>query len=470
MAQYFDIQCCVALDTAADVASLEPALTPTETTTGRKENQAQGELPDRAVPRTGVGQSAQSSPDAERPRTPQSRAAQSAPERCSRGSIASPRMMSDSTCTPHSEGPTSESSIRSERGRSWGGEITNATIEEAIKQVSTDIRQWNPDDFSLQRRIQDAPCNHGKVLLMHGKFGEQVAVKKMPNAWVRGGYENFKQTYTSSENPWHDMAILKLLSDMNFGYSVKFLGVYKDPQHTYVCSEFANQGDVFVWCNTTPLECGPMREKVVRPMIAQLLTGVMVLHDMGVAHRDISVENVLLADKPDGSTKVFLADFGMAVTSRECSGAKKFGKKQYRAPELSTPELVCDAFLVDHFALGVLIFCWIVSNYPWTATNDDCPLFRAFQKHGCTSFLRRRKTKTGRLLDNVSPEAIELLEGFLQFDPDKRSCVGEKCFAEELHKRSSAWDNTWLRDLAPRFGVVSDRHHLEEDHEFRVIV
>lgn len=329
-------------------------------------------------------------------------------------------------------------------------QVTDAMIEESIQQVSTEIRLWNWDEFSFKKVIQKAPCNHGDVLLVYSKEGEKIAAKRMPNSWVRGGYASFKKTYRTSENPWYDMAILRLLNKLNFAYVCRFLGVYRDLQDTYVCSEFATRGDLFVWCNETTLKCSPTREKLIQPMVAQLMTAVMVLHNMGIAHRDISIENILLTDNPDGSTKVLLVDFGMAIASRECFG-NSFGKKTYRAPELHKSEGVFDMFLVDDFALGVVVYCWVVSDLPWMSTNNECRLFRFFRDRGLTAFLQRRKCRkgAGHLKDNISPEVVEVLEGLLLCNPGERMCVGETSYTEAPLKHPSVWNKSWLLQLAP---------------------
>lgn len=363
--------------------------------------------------------------------------------------------------------------------------VTDAMIEESINQVSSEIALWSWDDYSFQKVIQKAPCNHGEVLLVHGKAGDKIAAKKMPTSWVREGYKSFKQTYQTAENPWYDMAILRLLNKMSFAYVCKFQGVYRDFHDTYVCSEFATQGDLFVWCTETNLQCSPVREKVVQPMMAQLLTAVMVLHDMNIAHRDISIENILLTDNPDGSTRVLLVDFGMAVASRECS-RNVFGKKHYRAPELHKHQASYDVFLVDDFALGVVLFCWIVSDHPWTSTSNDCPLFRYFRERGLRAFLQRRKFRSGKsyLSDHISSEVVEVLEGLMQCNPAKRSCVGEDVYREEPMKHASVWDKAWLYRFAPkaseasgyikgleqRLSGISQQCVEREEGELRVIV
>lgn len=64
---------------------------------------------------------------------------------------------------------------------------------------------------------------------------------------------------------------------------------------------------------------GVQRELLIRPVASDLLDAVRWLHDLGVAHRDLSMENVLLA-REEGGLRPKLIDFGMATLSRETRG------------------------------------------------------------------------------------------------------------------------------------------------------
>lgn len=487
MARFFALQCCLVEDPTSETAAVVTAVLPTEEKTG---GSSEHEVAwHQALTKDGKDTYTRESSG--------STCADTLPggeSRKARSSLIQSAGSSPASSNASTSSPTLSSLDPFERSRSGSKtmasevepplRLTDAMIEESIEQVAAEISMWNWDDYTFQKVIQKAPCNHGEVLLVHSKAGEKIAAKKMPNSWVREGYKSFKHTYQTAESPWYDMAILRLLNKMSFAYVCKFQGVYRDFHDTYVCSEFATQGDLFVWCTGTSLECGPTREKVVQPMMAQLLTAVMVLHDMNIAHRDISIENILLTDNPDGSTRVLLVDFGMAIASRECS-RNAFGKKHFRAPELHKPQAAYDVFLVDDFALGVVLFCWIVSDHPWTNTNNDCPLFRYFRDNGLGAFLRRRKFRSGKsyLSDNISTQVVEVLEGLMQCNPAKRSCVGEEVYREEPMKHASVWDKAWLYSLAPKasealgcskglepFSQLS-RHSMDRvEGELRVIV
>lgn len=77
------------------------------------------------------------------------------------------------------------------------------------------------------------------------------------------------------------------------------------------------EGDLFEWCfrPTVPAP-GVEREAHMRPIVAQLLVAVRWLHGLGIAHRDLSLENVLLEDS-GAELRVKLIDFGMATMKRK---------------------------------------------------------------------------------------------------------------------------------------------------------
>jgi serine/threonine protein kinase len=83
---------------------------------------------------------------------------------------------------------------------------------------------------------------------------------------------------------------------------------------------------------------------------AQVVEAVCYLHQMGVAHRDIKTENVILGS--DGLVK--LIDFGFATTVAK--GETHCGTPNYMAPELFEKKGAYQPTKVDVWALGVLLY------------------------------------------------------------------------------------------------------------------
>lgn len=195
---------------------------------------------------------------------------------------------------------------------------------------------------------------------------------------------------------------------------------------------------------------------------------------MGIAHRDISLENVLLTDDHEGRggingeaacPRLKLIDFGMSTLSQRCSCREIRGKCMYQSPEMHRPRDVkgnllenpkdgeYDAYLGDTFALGVLIFAMAAKDYPWTSTKaaDKCNLFSYVDKYGFRRFLEKRVAKakannlTGmHLVDAFSPSLADLIAGLLSLEPESRLTLGEACFED----RPNVWDLPWLAESA----------------------
>jgi len=112
-----------------------------------------------------------------------------------------------------------------------------------------------------------------------------------------------------------------------------------DEHHDYIILKHCDGGDLFdaVCGNGVPLE-----EETLQDNMRQLLQAVQRLHAANVAHRDISLENVLI---DDGGLR--LIDLSQAVPIRESdddvesSELRYFvaaGKDSYRAPEATVPQ------------------------------------------------------------------------------------------------------------------------------------
>jgi eukaryotic-like serine/threonine-protein kinase len=130
--------------------------------------------------------------------------------------------------------------------------------------------------------------------------------------------------------------------------------------------------------------------RVLPPAVAfhvarAVLSGLQFAHDLaddgrplGVVHRDISPQNILLGF--DGSTK--LIDFGLARSawSTEEQGTAVHGTLAYMAPEQAAGESV-DA-RADQYALAVVLYELLVGERFWGGlTNDQIMMLRARGKY-----------------------------------------------------------------------------------------
>jgi serine/threonine protein kinase len=328
--------------------------------------------------------------------------------------------------------------------------ISSDSLERRILETTPAVKKWVEADYTTVKTLQLAQRNHGRVdLLRRLEDGCYVAAKRMPNKWVTNGASAFARQYPkSSELPWLDIGIVNYLNHRDCDFVCRCHGIFQDATDTHVLTTFCNGGDLFSWCERDPRP-GPQREAVMRPLVAQLFSAVKHLHDFGIAHRDLSLENVLLHEpsQQPSQPQVKLIDFGMATTKRFVQNQVR-GKLSYQAPEMHK-DMAYDAFLSDVFALGVTVFSMAAHDYAWMATTPGgCKRFEYCGEHGLKKYLQNRKLRNGNgayLSQIFSPDLAHLLEGLLAFDPSQRSSLGEAVYAAD-RSHTPATSDAWFGD------------------------
>jgi len=179
---------------------------------------------------------------------------------------------------------------------------------------------------------------------------------------------------------------------------------------------------------------------MVKSFLRQILSGVSVCHTYRILHRDLKPHNLLISAN---GNELKLADFGLARLSGLPNGpyTHEVVTLWYRAPELLLGANRYNG-AVDVWSIGC-IFAEMATGkplFPGKGADID-QLFRIFQKRGTPTheiwpvvtqlphfnpeFPKFPATENG-ITDFVSidalgsPKASDLLERFLQYDPDQR--------------------------------------------------
>lgn len=373
------------------------------------------------------------------------------------------------------QGPTQQGPAPQEEAPT-AGKITAASLAETIDEVATSVKPLEVGSFVRVRELQQASRNFGAVDLMTWQqLGQEptaahpeapvveeverttsmrtetdeqkVAVKRMPLDWVGSTPKDFDDKHQdATEKPWLDLGILKRLNDAKFPYVSRLYGVFCDAKELYVVTSYASQGDLFAWTFDAPGQ-GRQREAWLRPLAQRLFDAVRRLHDLGIAHRDLSLENVLLEQDGLGEYTIKVIDYAMATMERPCTGA--VGKKSYQPPELHSRKAY-DPFLLDSFALGVMLFTLAMKDYPWATTQPEhCKLFGYVSTYGFPAYLAAKKLRKGgglTIAESFSFGFLEFLEGLLELRPDRRTDLGEVCYSRRCGRSShrSVWQSAWL--------------------------
>jgi len=313
-----------------------------------------------------------------------------------------------------------------------------------MQQEAAGVMAWSVAFYEFVETLRSAPQNQGRVDRMRRvEQGEFVAVKRMPREWVTSGPDEFEIVHPeSSERPWFDIGVVRFLHDRAFPHVCEPKGIFMDSEFTYVVTSLATDGDLFSWMDRDLP--GADREGLVCPVMKDVFIAVSLLHDLGIAHCDLSLENIVLTTDPKSGKKIVkLIDFGAASLKRY--GCEITGKKSYIAPEMfSDGEF--DAFLSDAFALGVCLFSLVARMYPWNSTREGaCRLFSYMAGHGFRAYVQRRQVWNGggrRLAEAFSAPLVEVLDGLLAMRPENRLTLGEQCWNSG---KPSVFDMEWLK-------------------------
>ncbi|KAG6610063.1 CAMK/CAMKL protein kinase [Phytophthora cinnamomi] len=221
------------------------------------------------------------------------------------------------------------------------------------------------------------------------------------------------------ENPLSERAVIQLLEDPLIArapgreHVVEYEreGFFTCGDSVFVAMEFCAGGDLYDYVTAKPGRKLPEAEAL--PLFAQIAKGMSFLHTIGVAHRDLSLENVLLKD---GQVKI--CDFGLSAAASQFS-SDLVGKFYYMAPEV-TQGAVYDPKGADVWSLGVLLFILLTGSPLFADEDSRAPTLRVLNKYGVGKIL-----ELWGLDQQLSKPTISLLATMLQVLPSRRLSAEE---------------------------------------------
>jgi len=116
---------------------------------------------------------------------------------------------------------------------------------------------------------------------------------------------------------------------------------------SYTVMEYAPYGDFF---DLVMNHGSKMDEKLARFYFRQLIEGIEYLHNSGVSHMDLKLENLLVGE--DYTLKI--ADFDLSYIDKDSKIISK-GTKFYRAPDVQIGKCK-DTRAADVYAAGIVLF------------------------------------------------------------------------------------------------------------------
>lgn len=276
--------------------------------------------------------------------------------------------------------------------------------------VSTKVIRSPPQRLSDLKVMETlAPALFGEVLLcLDSKTGRQFAVKRVDLRCARAQVTVGKQIRVV-ESLQQERAVHRRLVAARTSNLLLLEEEVQCNGNLYLVFPFCSGGDLFDVVRHSPLD-GRLPETTARRFLRDVVRGLLCMKQNGLAHRDISLENVLL----DAEGVCHVCDFGLATQHGKLLAPGRVGKAWYMAPEVFAAKESYNPLQADIWSLGVLLAIMLAGSPLVEKPTRDDRQFRVLGHGGGVRKLRRVFPR------KLSEGAWDLMEKLLNMDPNKR--------------------------------------------------
>lgn len=180
--------------------------------------------------------------------------------------------------------------------------------------------------------------------------------------------------------PSEILNLIRLNQEESNNYCVKLIEVYEDPEFVHLILEYCQGGslkqhldllrhqdsfDELAHEEQDDPEFEPMipSENLFKKIIRQILYSVKTMHEFGVAHRDLKLENVMW-----DHSEVRVIDFGLSDKTSGQKFERMVGTPHYMAPEIieQSYDEKCDLW-----AVGVIAYqLFSLGEFPFDGPGE----------------------------------------------------------------------------------------------------
>ncbi|KAF8242812.1 kinase-like protein [Wilcoxina mikolae CBS 423.85] len=155
-------------------------------------------------------------------------------------------------------------------------------------------------------------------------------------------------------------------------YFVRFLGSFENEHSLSIAMEYIRYGDLSKHLK------GAWKEADARPVTSQLLDGLMIMHHLGITHRDLRPENIFVASLSPMHVKI--GDFGISkrIQNNDTALRTVCGTFHYTAPEIlavDDRERFEYTNAVDIWSLGCVVHQILTCQTPFTTRSEFFSLY-----------------------------------------------------------------------------------------------
>ena len=254
------------------------------------------------------------------------------------------------------------------------------------------------DIFQYQIKGKIGEGMFGKVKLgIHLFTKEKVAIKIFDKGKIKKEKE---QEYIERE-----ISILKKLNHYNI---IKLYNIIHTDNFIFLIQEYVPNGELLHFLESK--ENINLTEKDICKIYQQIISGIEYLHEVGIAHRDLKLENILLNFKND----IKIIDFGLS--NKYNKDNEELLQSSCGSPCYAAPEMIKGAKYhgvdTDIWSSGIILYLMLCKTFPFNDKNNS----KLYQKILSGKF---------NLPSYLSNEAKDLLSKLLKVNPTERIKLNE---------------------------------------------
>jgi serine/threonine-protein kinase SRK2 len=189
---------------------------------------------------------------------------------------------------------------------------------------------------------------------------------------------------------------------------IRLKKVYQSNNQLFILMEYIDGMDLF---EKLSKNIKPFTEEVAKYYITHILNGLQHCHNLGVCHRDLKLENIIVNDNC-----VKICDFGFSSSVYyEQDPARTLGSLGYFARETILKK-AHDGKKVDIWSVGVILFILVCGYYPFASKTD---------KEDVSAHLDNILHVKYDIPNYLSSECVDLIKKILVANPADRPTIQE---------------------------------------------
>ena len=331
--------------------------------------------------------------------------------------------------------------------------------ESFVTIIEGDITQF----YEVQKKIGEGA--YGKIYKVRNKQSGDIRAMK-------------QVTKSKIQDMGKFQTEIKILSMLDHPNIVRLFEVIEDDKYYNLLEELCTGGELLTRAQKTEL-----KEKDIARIFYQIISGVAYIHGMGIAHRDLKLENILFStENPMSPIKII--DFGFSVfmdknneklkedkkdKDNENTDPKKFGFKRLKSKVGTlyyiSPEIIKGNYdeKCDIWACGVILYI-LLAGYPPFSGNTDKEVYNLITNLKYDFDKERWK--------NISKYAKELIKNMLTPAKNRFSAkqvLASKWFEIKLKDNIDENINNILDYRRAILTFIASRLSCEESSKLREI-